>query len=157
MFFQNVPISQIMFNKYDTDHSGHITIEEFRSMSYDLGYYLSDTELDLAVKTLDKTGSGKINYNDFQSWWKSSDRWNKVKLTDENMTLLSALSGQFQLFDKNKSGSINKDEFKNFWTEVTKSKKVSEVEEREIFEQLDSNKDKQITFVYTTKTFIISL
>jgi len=25
------------------------------------------------------------------------------------MTLLSALSGQFQLFDKNKSGSINKD------------------------------------------------
>jgi len=57
-------ISNIMFKKYDTDNSGSITIKEFRNMSYDLGYYLSDTELELAVKKLDRTGSGSITYDD---------------------------------------------------------------------------------------------
>jgi len=33
-------------------------------MAYDLGYYLSDTELDLAVKKLDKSGSDAITYED---------------------------------------------------------------------------------------------
>jgi len=64
MFAPNVPLSKIVFNKYDTDHSGSITIQEFKFMAYDLGYYLSDTELDLAVKKLDKSGSDAITYED---------------------------------------------------------------------------------------------
>jgi len=58
-----VPLSKIVFDKYDTDKSGAISYAEFKSMAYDLGYYISDIELKLAVKNLDKTGSGEINYD----------------------------------------------------------------------------------------------
>ncbi|ORX77252.1 EF-hand [Anaeromyces robustus] len=146
MFCQNLPISKIMFNKYDKDHSGSITLEEFKSMSYDLGYYLSDAEYDIAVKTLDKTGSGSINYDDFAKWWKNSDRWNQIQLSEENMALLSALSGQFQMFDKDKNGSINSFEFKQFSQEIRKTMKVNAADDNEMFEQLDVNSDGKVSF-----------
>jgi len=146
MFYQNAPLSKIMFNKYDTDHSGTITVQEFKFMAYDLGYYLSDTEVDLAVKKLDKTGSDSISYDDFQKWWKSSDRWNQLKLSEENLAILSAISGQFQMFDVDKSGSINKDEFRSYCKEIAKKGKVSVTEEEKMFNDLDNNHDGEISF-----------
>jgi len=146
MFTQNLPLSQIVFNKYDTDHSGSITVPEFRFMAYDLGYYLNDTELELAVKKLDKSNAGSITYDNFCSWWKTADRWNELKLSDENMALLSAVSGQFQMFDKDKSGAIDKTEFKRFCKEITNKKKVPPAEEKAMFEALDANGDGKISF-----------
>jgi len=58
------PISKIMFKKYDIDESGSITIDEFKNMSYDLGYYLSDTEINLAIKRISKPGSDSITYDE---------------------------------------------------------------------------------------------
>jgi len=60
--YRQTPISEVMFNRYDKDRSGSITIDEFRDLSYSLGYYLNDTELDIAVKKLDKSGTGSISY-----------------------------------------------------------------------------------------------
>eukprot|EP00833_Pecoramyces_ruminatium_P007045 jgi/Orpsp1_1/1181077/evm.model.c7180000075767.1 len=61
---QSLPISRIVFNKYDKDNSGTITIDEFKLMAYDLGYYLSDNELNMAIKKLDKNGGDSVTYND---------------------------------------------------------------------------------------------
>jgi len=59
-----LPISKIMFKKYDVDESGSITIDEFKNMSYDLGYFLTDTEFDLAMKRIAKPGSNSITYDE---------------------------------------------------------------------------------------------
>jgi len=146
MFAPNVPLSKIVFNKYDTDHSGSITIQEFKFMAYDLGYYLSDTELDLAVKKLDKSGSDAITYEDFNKWWKTADRWKDLQLSEENMAILSAISGQFQMFDLDKSGSINKEEFQNYSKEVAKKGNITIAEQEKMFNDLDVNHDGQVTF-----------
>jgi len=62
--YRPVPISEVMFNRYDQDRSGSISVSEFRNLAYNLGYYLNDTELDIAVKKLDKSGTGSITYPD---------------------------------------------------------------------------------------------
>jgi len=43
------------------------------------------------------------------AWWKSSDRWDKVKLTDDNVAILNSISTEFQKYDTDKSGTIDKD------------------------------------------------
>ncbi|ORX71005.1 EF-hand [Anaeromyces robustus] len=141
-----IPLSQMVFEKYDTDKSGGISYAEFKAMAYDLGYYISDMELKLAVKNLDKSGSGSIIYDDFKKWWMDKDRWNNVKLSEENFKYLYEISSQFQKFDKDKGGSIDKKEFKDFWKEVTKKKKVKSSEEKEMFKKLDTDGDGTISF-----------
>eukprot|EP00833_Pecoramyces_ruminatium_P009022 jgi/Orpsp1_1/1183054/evm.model.c7180000083672.1 len=59
-----MPLSKIVFKKYDTDESGTINATEFRYMAYDLGYYISDKELEVAIKTVDSSGTGNITYDD---------------------------------------------------------------------------------------------
>ncbi|KAL6612834.1 EF-hand [Neocallimastix sp. 'constans'] len=141
-----MPLSKIIFNKYDTDSSGTITATEFKYMAYDLGYYISDNELEIAIKTVDSSGTGAITYDDFSKWWKNSDRWEKVKLTEENISILSTLSEEFQKFDTDKSGTIDINEFKNFYKEITKKANIFPGDEEAMFEQLDSNHDGQISF-----------
>eukprot|EP00833_Pecoramyces_ruminatium_P013534 jgi/Orpsp1_1/1187566/evm.model.d7180000058655.1 len=141
-----VNLSKVVFDKYDVDKSGTITYDEFKSMAYDLGHFLSDIELKLAVSQIDRRGIGKITYVDFKEWWKNSDRWTKIKLSDENFKYLYDISAQFQTYDKDKNGSIDKKEFKNFWKGINKKKTLSSIEERKMFEKLDSNGDGVISF-----------
>jgi len=65
----SLPLSKLIFNKYDTDKSGAITSTEFKYMAYDLGYYISDSELELAMKTVDSSGSGQITYADCNAYY----------------------------------------------------------------------------------------
>jgi len=64
MSAQIIPLPKVLFDKYDKDGNGYITYEEFKSLVYDLGHYISDLELKLAVRQLDRTGSGNITYVD---------------------------------------------------------------------------------------------
>jgi len=144
--YRPTPISQIMFNKYDQDHSGSISVDEFRNLAYSLGYYLNDTELDIAVKKLDRSGSGSITYPDFKAWWGNNDRWNSLKLSDDNMIILSAISGEFQIFDKDMSGGLNKSEFVEFFNKTNKNKIITASDEDEMFKKLDINEDGRISF-----------
>lgn len=50
------PLSKRIFEKYDKDDSGTIDKDEFKAMCYDLGYYLSDAEADIAFRTIDLYG-----------------------------------------------------------------------------------------------------
>jgi len=43
-----------------------------------------------------------------KKWWNSKDRWSKIKVTEENMKLLTEISNLFQTFDTDKSGTIDK-------------------------------------------------
>ncbi len=45
-----LPVSKIIFKKYDVDGSGFIDKSEFKNLCYDQGHFLNDTELDFAMK-----------------------------------------------------------------------------------------------------------
>ncbi|KAG4089771.1 EF-hand [Neocallimastix lanati (nom. inval.)] len=146
MYQQNALFSKRMFDSYDSDGSGGISISEFRSLAYDLGHYLTDEELDIAIKTLDSKGNGNISYKDFKAWWSNPNRWAKLQLTDENVKVLSTISKEFQKFDKDKSGSIERSEFKKFYKAIHRNHNISTADEKTMFEQLDSNGDNQVSF-----------
>lgn len=108
---KQVPLSKIVFDKYDTDHSGKINASEFKEMVYELGYHLSDVEFSLAIKILDTDGDGEISYPEFASWWQSEERFRKLQLTPERQAALIACSDFFQAFDEDGNGVLDKDEF----------------------------------------------
>ena len=55
------PMHEIVFGKYDTDGGGSVSVDEFRSMVYDMGHSLSEEELAIAVSQLDSNGDGSID------------------------------------------------------------------------------------------------
>jgi Ca2+-binding EF-hand superfamily protein len=63
-----MPLSQRIFEKYDTDGSGEIDVAEFHKMVRDQGIYLSDDALALAVMELDRNGDSKISYPEYKGW-----------------------------------------------------------------------------------------
>lgn len=105
------PLSRRIFDKYDKDHSGTISNEEFREMVYELGYHLSDEEFTLAMKMLDKDGSGEIDYPEFAAWWSTDDRFKKLQLSEEKLVVLQACSDFFQAFDEDGNGVLDRSEF----------------------------------------------
>jgi hypothetical protein len=125
------PISQLMFNKYDVDESGKIAIvvfsfkelflfsclgsisrDELRSLCYDMGYYLSDDELTWAWTVMDKDGNGTIDYNEFAEWWKTSSRFEHLKMPNkEQAVLLHRLIEIFRSYDKDDTGTLNQTQF----------------------------------------------
>lgn len=52
---------EIVFGKYDTDGGGTVSVDEFRSMVYDMGHSLSEEELAIAITQLDSNGDGSID------------------------------------------------------------------------------------------------
>ncbi|KAJ3058255.1 hypothetical protein HDU99_006896, partial [Rhizoclosmatium hyalinum] len=53
-----------VFAKYDTDKSGSINASEFKALCYDMGYFLSEEEVQMDLKMLDLDGSGAITYDE---------------------------------------------------------------------------------------------
>lgn len=136
--------SRIIFNKYDKDQSGEIDAEEFKFMCMDLGHELTDEQLEMAVLKIDKTGSGKIPYDDFLEWWKEDERWEGLRLEDEELLQLSMLLTEFQAFDANEDGVVDRAEF----AEMYESLKAGGVEKDmdTVLAELDSNNDNKIVF-----------
>jgi len=105
------PASKIIFNKYDSDKDGLIDIAEFHFMAMDLGYKFTEEEEKFAVMKIDQSGSGKIKYEDFAEFWKTDDRWEGLRLEDDELMQLSMLLTEFQAFDGNDDGVIDRAEF----------------------------------------------
>eukprot|EP01094_Clydonella_sp_ATCC50884_P005680 TRINITY_DN1461_c0_g1_i2.p2 TRINITY_DN1461_c0_g1~~TRINITY_DN1461_c0_g1_i2.p2 ORF type:complete len:167 (-),score=53.54 TRINITY_DN1461_c0_g1_i2:320-820(-) len=105
------PISRIMFDKYDVDGDSSIGPKEFKDLCYDLGHYLSEQELEFGLQSLDKDGSGAIEYNEFLEWWRNNDRFEMLKLDDAALAKRVDASATFRQFDDDNSGTIDANEF----------------------------------------------
>lgn len=58
------------------DNSGCIDASEFRQLCQALGYvFASMDEVEKAVKMIDEDGSGEIEWEEFEDWWKSEDKF----------------------------------------------------------------------------------
>merc|ERR1712216_237679 len=142
------PVSRIIFNKYDKDGSEFIDAAEFKFMVMDLGHQLSEEQEKFAILKIDKSGAGKISYDDFLAWWKEFDdgeqKWAALELDDEQLLQLSMLLTEFQAFDANDDGVIDRAEF----TEMYESLKAGGVEKplETVLAELDINHDDKIVF-----------
>lgn len=47
------PLSKRVFDKYDHDKSGDISVTEFGNLCYEMGHFLSPAEIEMAVRRLD--------------------------------------------------------------------------------------------------------
>eukprot|EP01137_Pigoraptor_chileana_P010757 Opistho-2@60759 len=117
-----LPLSRILFNKYDADKSGSITAKELKQLCYDKGHFLTDSELSLAISTIDVSGNGTISYDEFQKWWQDSNRFAKLKLSEADEAQLQSAAAYFKYFDKDHSGSIDsKSEFPALYADLVKN------------------------------------
>jgi len=139
------PLSEIVFDKYDTDKSGSINKDEFRAMCFNLGYALSPDETDLAVKVLDSDGSGQIEKKEFTAWWAKSDRWSDVKLDEAGVAHRQKVASVFNGYDNGKTGSIQAKDYDAFFAELT-SEGLTKKTKDKFLEDLDKNRDGKIQF-----------
>jgi len=143
--FAPPPLSRRIFNKYDTDQSGSIDSTEFRNLCYGLGYFLSPTELDLAIKLLDKDGNKTISYQEFHSWWTSSDRFKKLSLDDERQEKLSEVFQTFKSFDTENSGVLKGEQITKLHKYLV-SKQFTTLHRDAFLADLDTDRNMSISF-----------
>ena len=138
-------LSRVMFDKYDKDGSGTIDAAEFKFLVYDLGYYLGDTELKTGLEQIDSNGNGSIEYDEFKRWWTSSDRMEKLKLSDEQLASRQKAVEIFQAYDKERKGVIETKNFQAFHYRLKESG-LTTLGPADALRDLDSNGDGTIQF-----------
>lgn len=58
-----------IFNKYDTDKSGELDLDEFGVFCQDLGEKFTPEQLEVALNEIDEDGNGTIEFEEFYKWW----------------------------------------------------------------------------------------
>jgi hypothetical protein len=59
----------MVFSRYDVNDDGKLQCSELRSLCSRLGQDLSGPEVEQAVRMLDKSNSGVVEFNAFVEWW----------------------------------------------------------------------------------------
>eukprot|EP01103_Thecamoeba_quadrilineata_P020646 TRINITY_DN8988_c0_g1_i1.p1 TRINITY_DN8988_c0_g1~~TRINITY_DN8988_c0_g1_i1.p1 ORF type:complete len:148 (+),score=31.05 TRINITY_DN8988_c0_g1_i1:36-479(+) len=95
-----------LFQKYDKDRSGYISLFELQELLQDLGF--KNVE-DVARSLADKNDDGRISFDEFYVWWTSSDKFKDLSGTKYQK--LSQAYDYFKKYDKDNSGSITKAEY----------------------------------------------
>jgi Ca2+-binding EF-hand superfamily protein len=62
---QQFPLVRDVFRRFDTDHNGVITLQEFRMALQKFGFMLSDEEVLILMRHFDKRQDGQVTYNEF--------------------------------------------------------------------------------------------
>ncbi|KAF0747044.1 hypothetical protein AaE_007887, partial [Aphanomyces astaci] len=99
-----------MFVKFDEDHSGMISTDEFLKMLPQLGIKLSDAKAIRIFDTCDKDGSGEIDMEEFKMAMFMVDPTTGNSLGFSPSSLLTPKDA-FHLFDSNGSGQLDELEF----------------------------------------------
>jgi hypothetical protein len=63
-----------MFDLYDKDKSGYLDRKELYNLSVQLGCPLEGTQLDSAMRVMDKDKNGRIGFEEFMHWWTGSGK-----------------------------------------------------------------------------------
>ncbi len=58
-----------IFDHFDKDGNGTIESPEFAALLQALGADMSDREVAVGLEALDTDGNGRIDFDEFVSWW----------------------------------------------------------------------------------------
>ena len=100
-----------VFLRYDRDRDGAVDVGELRAMCMEMGVLLSEAELRAAVHVLDADGDGKIGYDEFQRWWATADRFERLRRNEAELAFLNGAFASFLSFDRDMDGTLSRDEF----------------------------------------------
>ncbi len=124
---------------------GLISISEVRFLCYDMGYYLSDAQVDWARTLIDKDGSGEISYAEFSSWWQNPLRFDHLLLSDEQLDKLHQITELFRSYDKKNQGQLDKKQFEELFQELIQQN-IMEQNQANQFDEIDRSHDEKINF-----------
>ncbi len=62
-----------IFSHYDHDNNGVIDKGEFAALLEALDAQLKDEEIGAGLRAVDKNGNGKIEFDEFVTWWANLD------------------------------------------------------------------------------------
>eukprot|EP01046_Picozoa_sp_COSAG06_P029965 COSAG06_NODE_2819_length_6234_cov_2.814996_1_plen_1898_part_00 len=62
-----------VFERVDSNHSGHIDRDELAEMARSLGHYMTKPELDASMALMDPNGDGLVSFDEFVGWIKDRD------------------------------------------------------------------------------------
>eukprot|EP00656_Telonema_subtile_P020944 TRINITY_DN2199_c0_g1_i5.p2 TRINITY_DN2199_c0_g1~~TRINITY_DN2199_c0_g1_i5.p2 ORF type:complete len:167 (+),score=54.73 TRINITY_DN2199_c0_g1_i5:645-1145(+) len=62
-----------MFDQIDVDGSGTIDEQEMAQLATNIGFPLSEMELQAAMYRMDKDRNGQVEFDDFVAWWNSEN------------------------------------------------------------------------------------
>jgi calcium-binding protein CML len=127
---------------------GSISRAELRSLCYDMGYYLSDAELEWASTLIDKDGNGQIDYHEFADWWRTSSRFEHIRMPNAHQTqLICHIAEIFRSYDKHNHGVLNKKEFEKMRKDLIRHHIIDEHEHQACqFDEIDRGHDGNINF-----------
>ena len=110
------------FNMIDADGSGYLDADEVANLAENLG-------INVTMEEMDESGTGLINYPQFERWWKMRsmfdrfDEDNSNTLDSKEVSKLVSTLGLHSDFqdcilemDQNEDGSINYNEFVSWWS-----------------------------------------
>lgn len=129
-----------IFNLFDEDRDGKITINELTQAMISLGENPTKTDVRALLGKADVDGNNAIDFGEFLTIITS-----KTKESNTNSHKNEIIKA-FQVFDKDGNGFISTTEFKNVMMNATYSKKLSNKDIEEMISQIDINKDGQINY-----------
>ncbi|KAL2914872.1 hypothetical protein HK105_205614 [Polyrhizophydium stewartii] len=139
------------FEKFDRDHSGTISVREFSNLCREMGYILTDRELEMDLKLLDSNGDGVIGpkniltHSQVFKWWQTDNRFESLQLGEENLQLLTEISAHFRKFDRDGSGRVDVTEFKHMYADLVKMK-LTNKSMLTTLQELDTDRDGKVNF-----------
>ncbi|KAH3764833.1 calcium-dependent protein kinase 21 [Pelomyxa schiedti] len=136
-------IIRSVFSKYDADGTGSLETSEVHSMLYELGYFLTPTQLSDVLRQIDVNGDGHVLYNEFLAWWRRADKFRDLDAAE--MARRKQASQYFSFFDKDKSGQLDRTEFKALYADLVK-RHLTTLTEQQALAKLDSNHNGKISF-----------
>jgi len=137
-------VVESVFKKYDQNTNLKIELQEFQSLCYDLGYWLSEYEAKVIFGELDKDNKGEVDYDTLERWWRTNDKFRKL---DESKTdLYQSCITYFRFFDQDDGGTITREEYMQLHKDLQSNGQFTKLTAEDGLKLLDENGDGVIQF-----------
>lgn len=139
------PLVRIVFERYDKNKDGFVDTKELQDLCYDFGSFLHESELISVIDRFDTSNTGSLNYIDFIVWWRNTETFSDLKITDGDVRQRSAAAEIFKRYDDKRIGYITRHQFRPLHAELVAAGLTTLTVDKCLHE-LDENNDGFIQF-----------